>query len=136
MHPSTWAEFTFSVPALLVMKMKPKIIKKCQKRAPFFINLWKMGLFFHLHSNTDLILTINGFITLLSWYFNWYYIKSMLLLNTTQIKVPKIPNFVPEIQIFSVILVILTYFCNFIGQDDQRHVQNTFHNHTESKYVH
>ena len=60
----------------------------------------------------------------------------MLLLYCTLIKVPKRPNFIPKIQTFSLILTILTSFCNFIGQNDQKPVQNTYYNLTDSKYVH
>ena len=36
MYSSTWAELNFSVLPLMVIKMKPKIIKKCQKCDWFF----------------------------------------------------------------------------------------------------
>ena len=49
---------------------------------------------------------------------------------------PKIPNFLTKIQVFSLILAILTSFCYTIGQNDQIHVHSIFYNHKNSKYVH
>ena len=46
----------------------------------------------------------------------------------------KNPNCIPKIQEFSLILAILMYKCNSIGQNDQNHVLNKSHNHTDSKY--
>ena len=47
----------------------------------------------------------------------------------------KRPNFITKIQIFSLLFAILTSLYHLIGQNDQKHVQNTFHNHTDSKCV-
>ena len=56
----------------------------------------------------------------------------MLLLYRTHIKLPKSPNFLPEIQVFLFLLAIMTYFLNYFGLNDQIHVQYAFYNHADS----